>query len=434
MVFTELFLEKDEMSSAKPALSNISNADSVSQTIEWNFRAAAHRLNVGQHLQTVLATPYREVHMRIPVVMDDDKLQIFHGFRVQHNSVRGPSLGALHLHAGCDLELQRALAQTATWRCALLDIPFGGSSSGIACHPVALSGRELELVTRRFTARVRRLMGVYEDILAPGENASPQIMKWVLDEYSSAEDFRSGAVTGKSIETGGVIPFEEANAISVAVSARQVALHIGLELARARVVVIGFSKAICKAAQELTKLGCRIVGISEEGWALHGDRGIDLEALMADEATAAVITEQLVMAQPISPKELIAMDCEILLCAKGDSALNETNAASVRARMIVEAADMATTPTADIVFEQHGITVVPDLLAAGGSSIASCLEWEQNLEKKSILDVRQRVEEIVLRSTRNMIDRAVHHDLSLRSAAYCIAVERVARMEKLRTV
>jgi len=410
--------------------------ETPAQTVDHNFRVSAKLLDLGTDLQAILSTPRREVHMRIPLRMDDGALAMFESWLVQHNTVRGPSLNALRMDACVDSELERALAEMATWGCALVNLPFGGAASGIACTPSNLSARELEALTRAFTSRARRLIGVYEEIIAPDLNTPGEVMGWVVDEYSTSPDSVSASVTGKPVAIGGALNHEIATGRGARIAVREMARDIPLELKGARVIVQGLGAAGRSVARELVDLGCIVIGVSNGSWALYSGEGIRLEAILSHPEDSMGTLAEVGEAEAIEADDLLAHDCEILVSAAGESALNGSNAADVRARMILEISTLATTPAADLLFEQLGITVIPGILASAGAMVASFLEWEQNLEQKRWVasHAEAQLEAIMLRACRAVQRRAQQDGISLRSAAHCIALERVARMEKLRGI
>lgn len=418
------------MASAFPA---IGVKESAIEVTRGNFLIAARRLGLDADTQTLLSTPFREVHVEVPVRMDDGRLKVFTGYRVQHNGVRGPSKGGLRFHPAVDIDEVRALAAAMTWKTAVVNIPFGGAKGGVTCDPLRMSLGELERLTRRFTSRIHLLMGPYRDIPAPDLNTNAQVMMWVFDEYSKAHGYTPACVTGKPLEMGGSLGREQATGRGVSFMVREAARDLGLPLNGLRVAVQGFGNVGGNAVALIAALGCRIVAVSDVRGGIYAPRGINLEELRAHVAASGSVVG-FAGADRISNEELLECDCDVLVPAALECVLHSGNAARVRAKLIVEGANLPSTPSADAIFEQRGITVVPDILANAGGVTCSYFEWAQNLQQVMWTEehVNRDLEEIMLRAYREVSARAKKERISLRVAAYCIAVERVARVEKLR--
>ena len=418
------------MASAFPG---IGVKESPIEVTRANFLIAARRLGLGADIQTLLSTPFREVHVEVPVRMDDGKLKVFTGYRVQHNGVRGPAKGGLRFHPSVHIDEIRALAAAMTWKTAVVNIPFGGAKGGVTCDPSQMSLAELERLTRRFTSRIHLLLGPYRDIPAPDVNTNSQVMMWVFDEYSKSHGYTPACVTGKPLEMGGSLGREQATGRGISFMVREAASDLGMGLKGLRIAVQGFGNVGANAVALIAALGCKIVAVSDVRGGIYAARGINPQDLRAHVAAAGSVAG-FAGADRISNEELLQCDCDVLVPAALECVLHSGNAGRVRAKLIVEGANLPTTPSADAIFEQRGITVVPDILANAGGVTCSYFEWAQNLQQVMWTEerVNHDLEEIMLRAYREVRDRGKKERISLRAAAYCIAVERVARVEKLR--
>jgi glutamate dehydrogenase (NAD(P)+) len=398
-----------------------------------NFAKAAHVLGLNQDMQILLSTPFREVRVEVPVRMDDGRLKVFTGYRVQHNGARGPATGGIRYHPTVDIDEIRALAMTMTWKTAVVNVPFGGAQGGVACDPSEMSAAELERLTRCFTSRIHLLLGPYRDVPAPDVNTNAQVMTWIFDEYSKSNGYTPACVTGKPLEMGGSPGREQATGRGVSLMLREAANDLGLDLRNLRVAVQGFGNVGSNAAQLIAAMGCKIVAISDVYGAVCKPEGIDLDALKAHVKAKGSVAG-FAGARKISNDDLLECDCDVLVPAALECVLHGGNASRVKARLIVEGANLPLTPSADAVFERKGINVVPDILANAGGVTCSYFEWAQNLQQVSWEEkrVNHDLEQIMLKAYQEVTARARQGKLSLRTAAYCIAVERVARVERLR--
>ena len=417
------------MPTAKPAVAR----ETALQVVRENFTKAARILGLAADTQTLLSTAFREVRVDVPVRMDDGRLKVFTGYRVQHNSARGPAIGGLRYHPLVAIDEVRARAAAMTWKAAVVNIPFGGADGGVACDPAEMSQAELERLTRRFTSRVDVLLGPYRDVMAADVNTDAMVMSWILDEYSKSQAHVPAGVTGKPLELGGSLGREQATGRGVALMVREAARDMGLDLKRLRVVVQGFGKVGSAAAQLIAELGCNIVAVSDACGGIHKAAGIDIEELKAHVKQTGSVAG-FAGARKVSNEELLETDCDVLVPAALECALHAGNAARARAKLIVEGGSLPTTPSADAVFERKGTMVVPDILANAGGVTCSYFEWTQNVEQVSWDEgrVNRELEQVMVKAYQEAAARAKEQKLSLRSAAYCIAVERVARVEKLR--
>jgi len=407
--------------------------ESAIEITRGNFRIAAQRLGLDQDMQTLLGTPFRELRVDVPIRMDDGHLQVFIGYRVQHNGVRGPAKGGIRYHPNVDIDEVRALAEAMTWKTAVVNIPFGGAKGGVTCDPSKMSMRELEKLTRKFTSRIHLILGPYRDVPAPDVNTNAQVMTWLFDEYSSAHGYTPACCTGKPIDLGGSLGREQATGRGVSFMVREAAKDLGLDLGKLRVCVQGFGNVGSNAALLIEQLGCKVVGVSDVKGGIYSARGLSVGDVIAHlKKTGSVVGFP--GADPLTNEELLESDCDVLVPAALECVLHGGNAGRVKAKLIVEGANLPTTPSADEVFSKRGVVVVPDILANAGGVTCSYFEWAQNLQQVFWEEdhVNRELEKIMVKAYRTVADRAKAEQTQLRTAAYCVAVERVARAEKLR--
>jgi glutamate dehydrogenase (NAD(P)+) len=399
----------------------------------FNFRAAADRLGLDAEVRTLLSTPFRELRVEVPVRLDDGSLKVFLGYRIQHNGVRGPAKGGIRYHPAVSVHEVAALAEAMTWKTALVNIPFGGAKGGIACDPRTMSQRELERLTRKFTSRIQVILGPYRDIPAPDMNTNAQVMTWIFDEYSAHHGYTPACVTGKPVELGGSLGREAATGNGATILIREMMKELGRPLQGATVVLQGFGNVGSHAARALTSEGARIIAIADFYGGIFSQKGISLDELFAHQAATGRI-QGLAGTQPISNDDLLELQCDILVPAALECVIHKGNAERIKAGVIAEAANLPTTPEADEILHRRGITILPDILTNAGGVTVSYFEWTQNLQQHFWEEdkVNAEMERILVKAFRSVVDRARSEKISFRIAAYTIAVERVARAEKLR--
>jgi glutamate dehydrogenase (NAD(P)+) len=407
----------------------ISSAISPFQEMSTRFDRAAALLKLDPGLCKVLKEPIKEVKVSIPVVMDDGRIEVFIGYRVHHNVVRGPAKGGIRFDMGVTLDEVKALASWMTWKCAVLEIPFGGGQGGVVCDPKKLSRGELEKVTRRYTSELMDILGPERDVPAPDLGTDPQTMAWLMDTYSMhMRHTVTSIVTGKPVSLGGSRGRVEATGRGVMISAREAAKVHGLDVSTARVAVQGFGNVGSISAKMLAQLGARIIAVSDINGAIVNPEGFDMTALMAYTDRNRTI-KGFPGGRPMDPAELITMDCDILVPAALENQITAENAFRIRARLVVEGANGPTTDAADQILEKNGIVVVPDILANGGGVTVSYFEWVQ--DRMGFFwredEVNQRLEEMMVRSFETVREMALAHHVSYRTAAYMVALHRVAR-------
>ncbi len=403
------------------------------EAVNFQFDRAARRLGLSEQLQVSLKTPHREVMVELPLFCRDGGMRTYHGYRIQHDNSRGPMKGGLRYHPHVDLEEVRALASLMTWKCAVVDLPYGGAKGGINCDPAELSQRELESLTRTFVGRIHMVIGDNEDIPAPDVNTNPQVMAWIVDEYAKYAGFTPGVVTGKPISLGGAIGRLDATGRGVSIVTERAVADLGMTLKGARVAIQGFGNVGSWTAHHLSNLGARIVAVSDVNGGIFNGDGFNPTALREAVAREGTIVG-FPGAESITNEELLALDVDILIPAALGDVLNGSNASSVRAKLIVEGANGPVTPAADSVFEERGISVVPDILANAGGVTVSYFEWAQNTQRVrwTAEEVTRRLTDTVGTAYTDVHTIAVENRVPLRTAAFMLGVRRVAEAAALR--
>jgi glutamate dehydrogenase (NAD(P)+) len=400
------------------------------------FDEAAERLGLSQAMRAILRMPKRELIVNFPVRMDNGDVEMFTGYRVQHNINRGPAKGGIRFSPEVSLDEVRALAMWMTWKCAVVGIPFGGAKGGVICDPHKLSRAELERLSRRYATEISILIGPDSDIPAPDMNTNPQIMGWMMDTFSMHQGYSVPAViTGKPLAIGGSEGRLEATARGVQVVTREAMRDLELHPEDCSVVVQGFGNVGGISARLLHEMGCRVVGLSDISGGVYNPNGIDVHrALRYSKEHSAL--KGLPETESVTNAELLELPCDALVPAALENQLTGRNASRVRARLIIEAANGPTTPDADRIFNDRGITVVPDILANAGGVTVSYFEWVQDLQRFfwSENEINNRLESIMERSYRAVHLKALEQETNLRMGAYLLAVARVAEATEIRGV
>ena len=415
------------------ATSAVGKRETPIDVMNRNLQAAAQRLGLDAELYGILCRSTHETCVELPVRMDDGTQHIFAGIRVRYNDARGPLLGGLRFHPSVSLEQLRALASATTWKCAVASVPFGGAQGGVACDPRTISAREFELLIRKYVERMHMLMGPYCDVVVPEVNTGEKQMGWIVDELIQLHRTTPAAVAGKPLKAGGLSGYDRAVGRGICRLLEAVAGERGFESKTLRVAIQGFGKVGSSVAVQLAQSGCRIVAVSDSRGAIYKSEGIDPRKLLGHKQRTGSVGE-FPFAQRITHDALLESDCDVLVPAALDCAINGRNAARIQARLIIEAANIAITTSADAIFTRRGTIVIPDILASAGSVIASHLEWSQNLQQVVWDEERVNCEldTSLLRAYKHVEQRGREEHITLRDAAYLIAVERVARTERLR--
>lgn len=400
------------------------------------FSIAADTMGLDDNLRRILSVCQRQYTVNFPVQMDDGSIKVFEGHRVQHNIVRGPAKGGIRFHPSVTLDEVKALAMWMTWKCAVVGIPFGGAKGGVTVEPKQLSMREVENLTRRFTSEISVLIGPHKDIPAPDVNTNAQTMAWVMDTYSMQMGYSvPGVVTGKPINLGGSEGRVEATGRGVVYTAMAAAKRIDLDLSRARVVVQGFGNVGSIAAKLIAETGATVVAVSDVTGGYYNPRGLDIPAMIRYNRSNGSLTGY-PEAEPMTNAELLVLPCEVLIPAALESQLTEDNAPEIKARLIVEGANGPTTPEADRVLVDRGITLVPDILANAGGVTVSYFEWVQALQAFAWTEqeVNSRLKYIMDRAFAATTATAEQHKVDLRTGALITAIGLVADATSMRGI
>ena len=395
---------------------------------QHQFDIAADALDLGSGVRAVLRVPKRELIVNFPVTLDDGSVKVFTGYRVHHNTARGPTKGGIRYHPDTNLDEVRALAMWMTWKCAVVQIPSGGAKGGGICDPKQLSPAELERLTRRYTTEISILLGPAKDIPAPDVNTTPQVMAWIMDTFSMHHGYTIPAVvTGKPINIGGSRGRNEATARGTTIVIGEAARQIGLNLTGAKVAIQGYGNAGSIAAQLLHDLGAVVVAVSDSRGGIYNASGLDPSAVLRwKRASGSVIGFP--EADRLSNAELLELPCDILVPAALENQITSANASRIKARMIAEAANGPTTPEADMILADRGVLVLPDILANAGGVTVSYFEWVQDLQDFfwTEREVNEKLERVMVASYENVRAIAEQRKVHLRTAAYLLAVQRVA--------
>ena len=402
------------------------------QAVTFYFDQACDRLGVRDEVRNLICTPDREVRVEIPVRMDDGRLEIFIGYRIQHNNYRGPYKGGVRYHPEADDDEVRALASLMTWKTALVGIPFGGAKGGVQCDPSVMSARELQALTRRFTRSISHIIGVNQDIPAPDVGTNAQTMAWMMSAYSEEHGYTPGIVTGKPLELGGSPGREEATGRGVSLVIKEVAKDIGIPMEGSTAAIQGFGNVGSWTARFLDQGGCKVIAVSDVKGGVQNGRGLNLEQLNAHlGSTGTVYGFQ--GGEAITNEELLELECDFLVPAALGGAIHSGNASRIRARMVVEGANHPVTPGGEAVLNARGIRCLPDLLVNAGGVTVSYFEWAQNIQRFpwELARVYQALEEILVKAYREVSTRAEQEKVLYRDAAFSIAVGRVVQALEL---
>ena len=400
------------------------------------FDEAADRLGLSQAMRAILRKPKRELIVNFPVRMDNGDVEMFTGYRVQHNINRGPAKGGIRFSPEVSLDEVRALAMWMTWKCAVVNIPFGGAKGGVLCDPHLMSSSELERLARRYATEISILIGPNSDIPAPDMNTNPQVMAWMMDTFSMHQGYSVPAViTGKPLAIGGSEGRLEATARGVQVVTREALALLNMRPDKCAVVIQGFGNVGSISARLLAELGCKIVGLSDIKGGVYNPAGIDVAQAMRYSKEHGNLAG-MPNTEAVTNAELLELPCEVLVPAALENQLTERNASRIKARLIIEAANGPTTPEADRILNDRGVTIVPDILANAGGVTVSYFEWVQDLQRFfwAENEINNRLETIMMRSFHAVQQKAKEQQVNLRMGAYLLAVARVAEATEIRGV
>jgi glutamate dehydrogenase (NAD(P)+) len=398
------------------------------------FEGAARILNLEPGLWQMLTHPKRQIIVSCPVQMDNGEIQVFTGYRVQYNVTLGPAKGGIRYHPAVTLDEVTALAAWMTWKCAVAQLPFGGGKGGVICDPTKMSRRELEALTRRYTAEIIDAIGPDKDVPAPDVNTNEQIMAWFSDTYSMHVGHTSTAVvTGKPVEMGGSLGRREATGRGVMIVARESARHLGFELTGSRVAIQGFGNVGSIAAELMAQQGAKIVGVTDWKGGVQNPKGLDVDKLVAHVKEHKSV-HGFAGGDALGPADVFKLDAEILIPAALENQITENNVGDIKAKLIVEGANGPTTPEAHKRLHERGVFVVPDILANAGGVTVSYFEWVQDrhgyfwTEK----EVNERLEAKMVEAFDVVLKTAQKYKVDMRAAAYIVAIGRVATVTRLR--
>jgi glutamate dehydrogenase (NAD(P)+) len=398
------------------------------------FDGAAHILNLEPGIWKILTNPKRQIVVSCPVQMDNGEIEVFTGYRVQYNITLGPAKGGIRYHPGVTLDEVTALAAWMTWKCAVAHIPFGGGKGGVICDPTKMSKRELEALTRRYVAEIIDAIGPEKDVPAPDVNTNEQIMAWVMDTYSMhVGHTTTSVVTGKPVELGGSLGRREATGRGVMIVTRESAKHVGFNIKGATVAVQGFGNVGSISAELLAEIGAKIVAVTDWKGGVYNAKGFDVKKLIAwtqQHKTVAGFPD----AEPLPGTDIFKLDVDVLIPAALENQITIDNAPLIKAKVLVEGANGPTTPEAHRYLHEHGVFIVPDILANSAGVTTSYFEWVQDrygyfwTEK----EVNERLESKICEAFNAVLQTSLKYKVDMRTAAYIVAISRVATVTRMR--
>jgi glutamate dehydrogenase len=407
--------------------------DDVLSNTQQVVADALTKLGYQQEVCELLKEPVRVITVRIPVRMDDGHVEVFTGFRAQHNDSVGPTKGGIRFHPNVSLEEVKALSIWMSIKCGIFDLPYGGAKGGIICDPRQMSNREQEALARGYVRAVSQIVGPTKDIPAPDVYTNAQIMAWMYDEYSRIREYDSpNFITGKPLVLGGSAGREKATALGVCVAAREAAKTRNQEIKGLRVIVQGFGNVGSNVALILHQMGAKVVGISDAGGAVYDENGLEIPDLIDKKDSFGMVTP--IFKNVISNEELLVKPCDLLIPAALENQITEANAHAIQASIIVEAANGPTTPAADKILAQRGVLIVPDVLANAGGVTVSYFEWVQNNQGWywSEEEVNTKLEQKMVTAVQNILGIAQSRNVSTRIAAYMVGLRRFAEAMRFR--
>ncbi|WP_040224568.1 Glu/Leu/Phe/Val family dehydrogenase [Bhargavaea cecembensis] len=408
------------------------NVNLVTSTQEV-IHEALSRLGYDEGMYDLLKAPIRMTEVRIPIKMDDGKVKVFTGYRAQHNDAVGPTKGGVRFHPGVTADEVRALSMWMTMKAGIVDLPYGGGKGGIICDPREMSMDELERLSRGYVRALSQVMGPAKDIPAPDVMTNAQIMAWMMDEYSRIDEFNSpGFITGKPIALGGSQGRDRATAEGVIIALREAAKVRGLEVEGARVVIQGFGNAGSYLSKFLHDAGAKVIAISDAYGALHDPNGLDIDYLLDRRDSFGTVTT--LFDETITNEEMFKLDCDFLVPAALENQLNADNAHDIKAKIVVEAANGATTAEATKILTERGIFIVPDVLASAGGVTVSYFEWVQNNQGYywTEEEVHDRLYKKMTEAFENVYTTAQNRNIDMRLAAYMVGIRRTAEAARFR--
>lgn len=403
--------------------------NSTSDMAVQQFDIAAAKLNVDANVASRLRRPDRALIVSVPIRMDDGKVQVFTGYRVQHNDVLGPFKGGIRYHPEVNLGEVSALAMWMTWKCSLVGLPLGGAKGGVTCDPAELSRQELQSMTRRYTAEILNFIGPEIDIPAPDLGTNEQVMAWIMDTFSQHKGHAvPEIVTGKPVDIGGTLGRREATGRGVVYTIIEAAKHLSIDLARCTAVVQGFGNVGSVAVKELANIGVKIIGVADRTGGFYDPKGLPVQKLL-ELADKYHSLENCPYGQKISNAEVLELKCDILVPAALEMQITKENADRLQCRILAEGANGPTTLEADAILKEKGVFLIPDILANAGGVVVSYFEWVQDLQNFfwTEQEVNQKLRDILVRAFREVLDMSQREKVDMRLAALMIGIERVER-------
>ncbi len=398
---------------------------------------AAKAVGMDEQDYVLVKYPERELKVSVPIKMDDGSIKVFEGYRVQHSSSRGPCKGGIRYHQDSDINEVRALAAWMSFKCAVVNIPYGGAKGAIKVDPTKLSKAELERLTRRYTASILPIIGPEKDIPAPDVNTNAQVMDWIMDTYSMMSGYTvHGVVTGKDLEVGGSVGRPEATGRGVTIITLQLLKKLKLDPKNVSIAIQGFGNVGSAAAKFLFEHGCKIVAVSDVSGGVRCEKGLDIKKILEFVGNKKNFLKDYNEdgVEHISNQELLVTKCDVLIPAAMENQITKDNAEKIQCKYIVEAANGPTTAEADEIIAKRGIILVPDILANAGGVTVSYFEWVQNLQSLTweLEDVNKMLEKVMVKAWQELDEKATKWGLNYRLAAYVVAIERISKAKKLR--
>ena len=431
---TDLRLPTDRI--VRPDKDRFLNEENPFEAMMSRFDRAAELLDLEPGIYKILRNPEKQITVSCPIVLDNGEVEVFTGHRVLYNTSRGPAKGGIRFDMNVSLEEVKALAAWMTWKCAVVNIPFGGGKGGVVCDPSKMSAGELERLTRRYTTGIIHTLGPDSDVPAPDVNTNERVMAWVMDTYSMHVGHTTTAVvTGKPVEMGGSLGRREATGRGCMIVTKEALEHLGMSVKGCTVAVQGFGNVGSIAAQLLQREGCKIVAIGDKTASLYNKDGIDVDDAIAYVQKHRAL-EGYTKADVIEPNDLLTLDVDVLLPAALENVITTKNAPKIRAKVVCEGANGPTTAAADSILEENGVFVIPDILANAGGVTVSYFEWVQDRGGYfwSEATVNERLLEIMRRSFQDVLTLAKQHKVNMRTAAYMLSINRVAMVHRLRGI
>ena len=420
----------------KPDKDPVLNEENPFEAMMERFDRAAELLDLEPGIYAVLRHPEKQIITSVPVMMDNGEVEVFQGIRVLYNTSRGPAKGGIRFDPNVSLDEVTALAAWMTWKCAVVDIPFGGAKGGVVCDPYRLSTGELERLTRRYTASILDVLGPDSDVPAPDVNTNERVMAWIMDTYSMhMRHTVTSVVTGKPVAMGGSLGRREATGRGVKIVVREALRELGIPVHGTTVAVQGFGNVGSVAARLLEEEGLTVVAISDKSGGVYNPNGIYIsEALKW--ITQHKFLEGFPHGEPITNEALLELEVDVLVPAALENVITKRNAPSIKAKIIAEGANGPTTAPADAILDEKGVFVIPDILANAGGVTVSYFEWVQNREGYFWSEelVIKRLREVMIRSFHNVLDYARQHEVNLRTASYMLSIDRVAAVHRMRGI